>query len=159
MSKEVVLPWELKYNYVRGMLTTLFKGFMYEIREEFGAATALKIYEKLNKRNDRIKRMTKTFMEVFKLEGNDAETIGRFLDIYTGIIGSDSTTIERSKTISRARVTKCAWKTEPTDISSWCPNLLISLIVETINPEATIERPKGMCAGDPYCEWIFKTEE
>ncbi len=103
--------------------------------------------------------MTKTFKEVFKLDGNDAETIGRFLDIYSGILGQESTTIELSPTISRQRVTNCAWKTEPIDISSWCPDLLVNLIAKTINPKATVERPKGMCAGDPYCEYIYKIEE
>ena len=26
-----------------------------------------------------------------------------------------------------------------------------NIVVKTINPKTTFERPKGMCAGDPYC--------
>lgn len=41
MSKKIAIPWELKYNYLKGMLTTLFKGFLYAIRTKFDDATAL----------------------------------------------------------------------------------------------------------------------
>ena len=159
MTKEVVIPWELKYKFVQGMLTTLFKGFMYEIREECGAATALKIYESLNKRDDRIKKMTQTLKDVFKIEGNDAETIAQWNEIYSELTGIEGTWTERSKTISRVKVTKCPFKTEPKDISGWSPNFLANIVVKTINPKATVERPKAMCAGDPYCEYIYKIEE
>ena len=47
MAKKVSIPWELKYKFAQGGWTTLLKGFLYEIREEYGAAAALKIYERL----------------------------------------------------------------------------------------------------------------
>jgi hypothetical protein len=43
------LPWELKYKYAMGGYTGIFKAFLYAIREEFGAASALKIYERVSK--------------------------------------------------------------------------------------------------------------
>ncbi len=68
------------------------------------------------------------------------------------------TILERSKTINRIKVTKCPWKTEPKDISDWV--LIFNNIVnKTINPKATLERPKAMCAGDSYCEYVWKIEE
>ncbi|MFX1521313.1 MAG: hypothetical protein ACFFCD_15470 [Promethearchaeota archaeon] len=48
MAMEAVISRELKYKFVRGMITTLFKGFMYEIRGECGATTALKIHDRLS---------------------------------------------------------------------------------------------------------------
>lgn len=45
MAKKMPIPWELKYNYMKGMLTTLFKSVMYEFRERYGAAAALEFYE------------------------------------------------------------------------------------------------------------------
>jgi len=158
MSKEVVIPWELKYKFVRGMLTTLFKGFMYEIREECGAAITLKIYESLNKRDDRIKNMTHTLKDVFNIEGNDMDTIVKWWKIYWELTGIESTTLELSKTFWRNRITKCPFKTGYKDISDW-DFLLVNIIVKTINPKATYERLKGMCAGDPYCESVWKIKE
>ena len=159
MTKKVVVPWELKYKFVRGMLTTLFKGFMYEIREECGAATTLKIYENLNKRDDRIKNVTKNIKDVFKIEGNDAETIAKWIDIWDELVGVEGNLLEQSKTIVRFKVTKCPFKTESQDISNWSPDFLVSIVAKTINPRTKVERPKGMCAGDPYCEYIYKIED
>jgi len=69
------LPWELKYKFVSGMLTTLFKGFMYVIREKFGAATALELAERMWKFDDRLKNMTNTLKDIFNIEGNDIEAL------------------------------------------------------------------------------------
>ena len=157
MSKKVVVPWELKYKFVRGMLTTLFKGFMYEIREECGAATTLKIYENLNKRDDRIKNVTKNIKEVFKIEGNDAETIAKWIDIWDELVGVEGNWLERSKTIAGIKVTKCPFKTVYKDVSDWC-RIWQNIVVKTINNKVTSKRPQSMCAGDPYCEYISKIE-
>ena len=158
MSKEVVIPWELKYKFVRGMMTTLFKRFMYEIREECGAATALKIHERLNRRDDRIKNMTYTLRDVFNIEGNDIETIDRWYNIYWDLTGIEGTSLELSKTHGRVKITKCPFKTGYKDISDWCLNFN-NIIIKTINPKTILERVKGMCAGDPYCEFVWKIEE
>jgi hypothetical protein len=158
MTKEVVIPWELKYKFVRGMLTTLFKGFMYLIREKFGAATALEIHEQINKMDDRIQNMTDTLRNVFNIEGNDAEAITKWYDIFNELIGIEYSVLERSKTIARRRIIKCPWATEPKDISDWCFNLQ-RIIYNSINPKAIIERPIAMCSGDPYCEFITRLEE
>jgi len=159
MTKKVAIPLELKYNYMKGMVTTLLKGFLYEIREEYGAAAALKLYERLNKRDDRIKKMTTTLKDVFKIEGNDMEAIAKWYDIYLEITGTEITRLELSKTFSRTRCPMgCAWKTVYKDISDWIL-IFFNEIVKTINPKATIERPIGMCEGDPYCEYIIRIEE
>ena len=46
----------------------------------------------------------------------------------------------------------------PGDVSVWVLPFYIT-VAKTINPKATVERPKGMCAGDSHCEYIFKIEE
>lgn len=159
MSTEVVIPWELKYKFVQGMLTTLFKGFMYEIRQEYGATAALKIYERVCRRDDRVKNMTKTLKEVFKIEGNDAEALTKWFNIYFEVTGIEGTTVELTKTYSKTKIIKCPFKTGYKDISMWYLTCLGNIITETLNPKATLERPKAMCAGDPFCEYIMKIKE
>jgi rhodanese-related sulfurtransferase len=121
--------------------------------------TALEFFENgVWKRADRVKNMANTLKEVFKIEGNDAEAIAKSREIIWELIGTDHTWLERSKTICRAKITKCAWQTEPKDISDW-PLIYNSIIAKNINPKASVERPKAMCAGDPYCEYIYRIEE
>jgi hypothetical protein len=153
------LPCEIKLDYALGGYAGIVKAFLYVIREEYGAAAALKIYARVNKIDDRIKRFVNTLLTIFKIEGNDCETIGQWLDVFAGLLtGQEVTILERSKTIERRKITKCLWKTEPKDLSDW--NLpFVNLVAKTINPKATVDRPKGMCAGDPSCEYIYKVEE
>ena len=153
------LPWEIKYNYVRGMLTTLFKGFMHEIREEYGAAEALKIYERLNQRSNRVKKMGRTLKDVFNIEGSDIDAIMRWWEIFYELVGIEATWLEVTKTYARVKITKCPWSTpDPKDISDW--SIINSgMINQALNPKAATERPKGMCAGDPHCEYIFTIEK
>jgi hypothetical protein len=158
MGEKVEIPWETKYKFALGGYSGVAKGFMYVIRDELGAAKALEFYEKLVKKDDRVKNLTNTILTAFKLEGNDAETIGKWYDIFFELFGFEYTTPERSKTILRNKVTKCPFKTEPKDISDWC-RIYSNMVVKTINPKATFERPKAMCAGDPYCEAVVKIEE
>jgi len=158
MVKKPVIPWELKYKYAMGGYTGIFKAFLYAIREEFGAAAALKIYERVATMDDRVKNFTNTLKNVFKLERNDAETIGQWYDIFNELMESEATILERSKTIERRKHTKCPWQTGPKDISDWSI-ILETIIVKTINPKATVKRPKAMCAGDPYCEYVYTIEE
>ena len=152
------LPWELKYKYAMGGYIGSFKAFLYAIREEYGAAAVLKIYERVATMDDRIKNFTNLIKNVFKLEGNDAETIGEWIDIWNEMMENEVTILERSKTIERRKHTNCPWQTGPKDISGWAL-ILENIIVKTINPKATVERPKAMCAGDPYCEYVYKIEE
>ena len=153
------LPWELKYNYVRGQMTTLMKGFLYAIREEYGAAAALKIAEKMWKFNDRVKNMINTLLNVFEIQGNDLEKLAEFWDVYFEIQGTEAIILERSKTISRNKITKCPWSTpDPQDINVWCERWA-DTVSESINPKISNKRLKGMCAGDPYCEYVSKLEE
>lgn len=159
MSKKIAIPWELKYKFMKGMLTTVFKGFMYEIREECGAATTLKIYENIQNRDDRIKKTTKTIKDVFKIEGNDIEAIQKWWDIWNELLGNEFTTIELSKTFLKTRLPMgCAWKTEPKDIKDWFL-ILSNIITNALNPKAKIERIKGMCDGDSHCEYVTTIEE
>ena len=158
MTTQLTIPWDLKYKFAMGGWTSNLKGFMYAIREKYGATAALEIHEKLCKRADRVKNMTNAILNVFQLEGNDAETMGKWWDLYFEICGIEGTILERSKTIARTKITKCPFKTDPKDLSEWVL-IWFNLVVKTINPKATVERPIGMCAGDPHCEYIFKLEE
>jgi len=129
MAKEIVIPWELKYKFAFGGWTSLFKGLMYAI-----------------------------ILNVFKLEGNDAETIANWWAIWFEIIGTEYSVLECSKAISRLKITKCTFKTEPKDLCDW--DLIFSnIVVKAINPKAVFYEPKRMCAGDPYCEFVNKIEE
>jgi len=153
------IPWEYKYIYVKGMLTTLLKGFLHQIREEYGGAVALNIYEKLNQRSKRIKKMGHTLKNVFKIEGNDIEAIMNVWEIFYELVGVEAIWLEVTKTIARIKITKCPWSTpDPKDISDWELNFNIN-VSKTINPKVTVERPTSMSAGDPYCEYIWKIEE
>ena len=74
-------------------------------------------------------------------------------------MGIEATWPERSKTIARGIVTNCPWPMKFGDISDWDLNIFMRQVAKTINPKATVEQPKNMCAGDSYCEFIFKIEE
>ena len=159
MAKNIVIPLELKYDFAMRSYTFMLKAWLHVIREEYGAVEALRLYEKVCKIGDRTKSFTNTLLNIFKIEGNDAETIAKWWDIRWELIGGEVTWLERSKTISRIKVTKCPWSTPvPKDISDW-DLIYINLVDKTINSKASAERPKGMCAGDPYCEIIHKIEE
>ena len=158
MVEKVEVPLETKYKFAMGGFASAYKGFLELIREEYGAAAALKIYEKYSKKDDRIKNFTNTILTAFKIEGNDCETIGKFWDVWYELTGMKVTVLERSKAINRVKVTKCPLKMEYKDLSDFS---LINkeFVFEVINPKATVERPKAMCEGDPYCEYIYKLEE
>ena len=159
MAKKMPIPWELKYNFVKGMVTTLFKSVMYEYRAKHGAAAALEFYEGVWKREDRVKNLTNVIRDVFKIDGNDIEALQTWWKIYNDLLGMHFTILELSKTHSRVRYpTGCAWATEPEDISDWC-FIFSKIINTTINPNATMERVKGICEGDPYCEYVWRIEE
>ena len=158
MTKEIAIPWELKYKFAMGGWTSLFKGLMYAIREEYGAAAVLKIFERVWKMEDRVQNLTNTVLKIFNIDGNDAETIGKWFDIWNDITGTESNILERSNTIGRVKITKCPWKTAHKDISDWSL-IFQDIVYKTINPKANIERVKGMCDGDPYCEYVTRIEE
>ena len=153
------LPLEFKYQFVRGQLTTLFKGFMYVIREKFGAATALELAERMWLFDDRVKKMTELILNIFNIEGNDIKALMKWWEIFYEIVGVEATWLEVTKTYARIKITKCPWSTpDPKDISDW-DIILPSVINKTINPKATVERLKAMCAGHPNCEYIHKIDE
>jgi hypothetical protein len=159
MAKKVVIPWELKADFRLRAWSSILKGFLYAIREEYGADASLKLYENVSKMGDRYKNLTNTIKTIFKIEGNDAKTIGEWFDIWLELIGSEYTILERSKTINRNRITKCPFKTGYEDISNWDFKYFVNPIVKTLNPKATIEQTKNMCAGDPYCAFVTRIEE
>ncbi|MFX1519651.1 MAG: hypothetical protein ACFFCD_07005 [Promethearchaeota archaeon] len=152
------LPFELRYDYMLGGWITGARGFLYMLRDKYGPAETLKIFERVYTMDDRVKILANTIRTVFNLQGNDCKTIGEVFDIWDEITGIESTILERSPTINRRKVTKCPWKTEPKDVSDWFLPFF-NTITETINSKATLERPKAMCAGDPYCECVWKLEE
>lgn len=102
--------------------------------------------------------MTHTLKDVFKIEGNDMEALATVFQIWFELTGWEVIWLKQSKTISRFKCPLvCAWKTKPEDLNEWF--LIISNIAaKAINPKATIERPMGMCARGPHCEYI-KLEE
>ena len=152
------LPCELKYDYAMRAYANIHRAYLYAIREKYGAAAALEIYERTCKMDDRVKRLTNTLLELFKIEGNDAETIGEWWDIFWELTGTEGILLERSKTINRIRITQCPWKIEVRDVSDWSLSFN-NIVSKTINPKATLERPIGMCAGDSYCEYVWRIEE
>ena len=158
MSKKIGIPCEFKYKLFRTGWTTMNKGLMYEIREKYGAAEALEIFERFYKRDDRTKNLTNMLRTIFKIEGNDIEAINKWFNIWGELCEQEATTLGRSKTLWRYKITKCPWKTVYKDISDWC-KIWCDIVVKTINPKATQERPIEMCAGDPYCEYVWKIEE
>ena len=158
MTEEVVIPWKLKYDFAMDGWISNHKGHLYAIREEYGAAAAIGMYDRFCKMGDRIKNLTNTLLKIFKIEGNDAEAIGQWFDIYHELFGAEYTTLESSNTLVRVRITKCPFKTEPKDLSDWDLGFT-NMIVKTINPKATFERPKAMCAGDPYCEEVYELKD
>ena len=158
MAKKVAIPWELKYKFAMGGYASGYKGWLYTVREEYGATAALKLYERVCKREDRIKNFTKSILTIFKIENNDAEAIGEWFDIWSELIGQEYTVLERNKTIAKSKITRCPYKVEYKDISDY-GLIFVNIVIKTINPKATVERPKGMCAGDPYCEYVYKIEE
>ena len=103
--------------------------------------------------------MTTTLKEVFKIEGNDMEAIIKWFEIWRELMGVESTIFEQSEKSFRSRnPTGCAWQTDPKDISEWQLNFT-NIILKTLNPKVTVERPKAMCEGDPYCEYVYTLEE
>ena len=158
MAKKMVIPWELKYKFAMGGYVSVIKGFLYAIREKYGATAALEIYERVCTMDDRTKKFTNSILEIFKIEGNDAETIEKWYDIYQELNGIEYATLELSKTFLRRKIIKCPWKTEPRDISDWALIFHGNIVTKTINPKAILERPKAMCVGDPYCEYVWRIE-
>ena len=156
--KKMKIPWELKYNFAMKGWTSNHKSWLYALREKYGAVEAIGIYEMFNEMGDRVKNITNTIRTIFKLEGNDCETIGKCWDIWHELAGQDTNILERSKIINKWRIIKCPFQTEYKDISNWC-NRFDHVVGSTINPNATWEMITCMCAGDPYCECIVKLEE
>ena len=152
------IPLELRYEYAKNAWADAIKALTYEVREKYGAAAALEIFDMVCNEDDRVKKLTNAIRTLFNLEENDAETLGEVIDIWDEFTGIDSTILERSNTINRRKVTKCPWVTEPRDLSEWFLPF-IRIVTKTINPKATLERPKSMCAGDSYCEYVWKLEE
>ena len=158
MAEKLEIPVEIKYQFAAGAFGDTAKGFIMAAHKKYGAEAVLELVEMFCKDGDRVKNLTNTILTAFKLEGNDVETIGKWYDIWFELFGYEYTTIERSKTINRFKVTKCPTKTDPKDISSWSL-IWDTMVAKTINPKATWETTKSMCAGDPYCEHIIRIEE
>lgn len=152
------LSWAQKYDFAMRHYTDFIKGFLYAAREKYGAAEALNIYTRVCKMDNRVKNLVNAIRKIFKIEGNDAEAIGLWWDIWHELCGQEATILERSKTINRDRITKCPWKTKHKDISDWA-FIFTEIGNKAFNEKTTFERPKAMCAGDPYCEYIYTIED
>ena len=55
------LPIELKYDWAMGGFADINRGFLYAIREKYGAAATLEIYEMFCKMGDRVKKIQSKF--------------------------------------------------------------------------------------------------
>jgi hypothetical protein len=157
--KELVIPWKLKYDIAfKGWVSSL-RGYFHAVREKYGATISLEMYERMCRMGDRIKNAANKFRTIFNIEGNDATTIGDVIAIWLQLSGIEYTIPEHSKAISRHLITKCPWATDYKDISDWDLNTFVSIVAKTINSKATVEQHKNMCAGDSYCEFVYKIEE
>ncbi len=157
--EELVITWKLKYDIAFKGWTSSLRGYLHAVREIYGANASLEMYERMCRMGDRIKNAANFFKTVFKIEGNDATTISDVIAIWLEHAGAEYTIPEHSKAISRLLVTKCPWTTDYEDISDWDLNTFVTIVAKSINPKATVEQPKNMCAGDPYCEFVHKIEE
>lgn len=158
MAKKIGIPWEFKYELAIKGWGSLLKGFLYALRNKYGAAEAKKIVEMVYRMDDRVKNLTNFLRTVFKIEGNDVEAIAKWWDVWYECTGFEFTWLERTKTYNRMKITKCPWKTGYKDIGDWCL-IWCSIVYNTLNPKATLKQTKGMCAGDPHCEFITRIEE
>jgi len=158
MAKKISIPLELKYDFAMRGYASFVAGILHAIREKYGSAEALEMYERALTIGDRIKILINRLLTIFKIEGNDAEAIAKWWDIWFELCGIEVTWLERESLNVRGKVTKCPWKIELRELSDRC-SIFNNLVIKTINPKATFERPKGMCAGDPYCEFVTKIEE
>ena len=158
MTKKISIPLELKYDFaIRGYASFVAR-ILHAIREKYGSAEALEIYERTCKMGDSIMNLTNRLLTIFKIEGNDAEAIANCLNIWYELCGYEVTWLEMSRAIFRNKVTKCPWKIELRELSDRC-SIFNNIVIKTINPKATFEQPKGMCAGDTYCESVVKIED
>ncbi|WP_287584184.1 hypothetical protein [Candidatus Borrarchaeum sp.] len=158
MTEKISIPLLLKHDFTLRAYSSIVKGFLYAIREKHGGNEALETYLRVCTMDDRIKNLTNALLDIFQLKGSDAETIGKWFEVWFELTAFEYAILEQSKTSSRVKVTKCPFKTEPKDLSDWAL-IFTNLVSKTINPKATVERPKAMCAGDSYCEYIWKIEE
>ncbi len=153
------LPCEFKYDWAIRGYANILRAFLYAIREEYGADAAVRIKERIDNMSDRVKEgFVKPILEIFKIDGDDAETIGAVFDVWGEVCGQEGVILERSETVNRIKYTKCPWKTEPKDLSGWCNSFNI-IVGKTVTPKVAFEPIKLMCAGDPHCEFVWKIEE
>ena len=152
------IPWDLKYNFAMKGFEDFFRGLMYAIREKYGAAVTLEIFDRWVNDGDRVKDLTNNLRTIFDLKGNDCVTIGEVLDVWDEVCGYESFVIERSPTIYRRKVTKCPWTVKYKDVGNYAWYFKDQM-GKGVNPKATLEMPKKMCAGDSYCDYIWRIEE
>lgn len=158
MAKKVVIPWELKHDWAMRGWASSHRGYLYATRKKHGPAAALELFERAQKIDERVKNFANAILTIFNLKGNDCETIGEVLDIWDELTGTEASVLKRSKIINRRKVTQCPLETGYEDVSDWAV-IWMNIIDDVINPKGIFERPKSMCAGDPYCEYVYRFEE
>ena len=153
------ISWDLKYNFAMKGFADFNRGWLYAVREKYGPAAALEIFDMSCKFDNATKGLVQTFQTILKIEGNDCVTIGEVLDVWDEISGYEGNVIlERSPTINRRKVVRCPWLVKYHDIGNYAWYFK-DIMGKTVNPKATLEMPKKMCAGDPYCDYIWRIEE
>lgn len=159
MAGKLEIPMETKFKFALGGYQGVFKGFMHALQERDGGEATLKLYEKVCKEGDRVKNLTNTIMKNFNIEGNDLDAIKKWHEIWWELAGVEgATSVERTETFERIKITGCPWDTQSKDISDWYL-IFGDIVVGTINPKASFERVMGKCAGDPHCEYVFRLEQ
>jgi hypothetical protein len=133
MTEKISIPLLLKHEFTMRMYSSLIKGFLYAIREKYGADASLELYERVCTMDDRVRKLTHSILDVFQLKGNDIETITNWFRIFWELTGYDITLLEQSNKMSRVKITKYPFKTEPEDLSNW-PKIFTFIVTKTINP-------------------------
>jgi hypothetical protein len=152
------ISWELKYNFAMRNFTDFAKGYVHANRDKYGPSAALEIFDLNCKEGDRVKNLSKLIQQIFNLDGIDAVTIGEVIDVWDEICGYENIIIERSESVNRRKVTKCPWTVKYKDVGNYAWYFKDQM-GKGVNPKATLEMPKKMCAGDPYCDYIWRIEE
>ena len=65
MTEKISIPLLLKHEFTMRMYSSLIKGFLYAIREKYGADAALEVYERVCTMDDRVRKLTKSLLDVF----------------------------------------------------------------------------------------------
>ncbi len=152
------IPSETKLRLVLASYAGILSGMLFSLKEKYNDGAPLELYREIAE--ERAKLIANTIAEDFGITGDDAEAIGKCLDVWMKVHDFEFTLPEQTKTKVRLKITKCPFQQPPKlrDINEW--DLLFMVpFSQALNPKATAKRTTGMCAGDPSCELIIEVHE